>query len=287
MLDPLRSDPALLHLVDTVVGELSAKSTRLRAEAVMLVGAGCRDILQSALGHDFPLRATADLDLGLAIANWAAYDELTSKLPKAGNTGIRYRVAGVSADLMPFGTVENPPGMVTPNARREPMSVWGFTEVFKAAQPLPLPNAGTIRIPTVAGYAALKLAAWLDRSAYGEYKDASDIATVLYWYSKAPAVTERLYDTARGHDLMLQEDYDDAAAAARILGEDIADIIGRARRSELAERWPGPHHLLYQSMTVVNAPDWTPRVDRRHALVQAMERGMGIGVGVGRQGLEP
>jgi len=276
MLGPLRSDPALLHTVDVVVAELSANSTRLRAGEVMLIGAVCRDIVQSALGHDFPLRATADIDLGLAIVNWAAYDELTSKFPAAGRTGIRYQVAGVPADLMPFGAVEDPPGTVTPTTRRVPMSVWGFAEVFEAALPLPLPNAGIIRIPTVAGYAALKLAAWLDRSAYGEYKDASDIATVMYWHLKSPEVNTRLYDTDRGHDILLQEDYDDAAAAAHVLGEDIVDVIGGSRLSELAERWPGPQNLLYRSMTVVNALDWTPNDNRRHALVQAMSRGMGI-----------
>jgi predicted nucleotidyltransferase len=77
LLDPIRSDPALLHLVDVVVTELLAKSTHLSADEVMIVGARCRDILQSALGHKFSLRA----------------------------------------------------------------------EVFEAALPLSLPNAGTIRIP--------------------------------------------------------------------------------------------------------------------------------------------
>jgi predicted nucleotidyltransferase len=49
------------------------------------------------------------------------------------------------------------------------MNVWGFAETFEAALPLRLPNAGTIRIPTLAGYAVLKLVAWLDRSTNGEY----------------------------------------------------------------------------------------------------------------------
>lgn len=278
MLDLTRCDPALLHLVDTVVTELSAKSTLLRADDMMVVGASCRDILQSALGHDFALRATADIDLGLAVANWIAYDELTGKLPVAGHTGIRYEVAGMPADLIPFGAVEVPPGTVTPTARREPMSVWGFAEVFETALHLSLPSAGTIRIPTVAGYAALKLAAWLDRSAHGEYKDASDIATVVYWYSKSPEVDTYLYDTDHGQDILLHEDLDNSAAAARVLGEEIANVIGRTRVSELAERWPGPRDdVLYHSMTVTNAPGWTRSPGRRQALVQAMERGIGVG----------
>lgn len=90
MLDPAKSDPALLGAVDVVVAELLAKSTQLRASDMMLVGAYCRDIMQSALGHDFSLRATTDIDLGLAVANWPAYEEITEKLPAAGDTGIRH-----------------------------------------------------------------------------------------------------------------------------------------------------------------------------------------------------
>jgi predicted nucleotidyltransferase len=277
VLDPTRCDPELLRLVDAVVTELLAKSTPLRADDVMLVGANCRDILQSALGHEFHLRATADIDLGLAVANWEAYDELTARLPATGDTGIRFRVAGVPADLMPFGAVEDPPGVVVPTARQEPMSVWGFAEVFEAALPLTLPGGTTIRIPTVAGYAALKLAAWLDRSAYGEYKDASDIATVVYWYSTSPEVDRRLYDTDPGQDILVQEDMDNSAAAARVLGKDVLGVVGHTRMSELAERWPGPRGgLLYPSMTVINAPGWTRSVNRRQVLVEAMERGMGV-----------
>lgn len=275
MLDLTMCEPALLHMTDAVVSEILTRSARLRAGDVMIVGASCRDILQSALGHDFPLRATADVDLGLALANWAAYDELTGALPAAGNTGIRFEVAGVPADLMPFGAVENPPGTVMPAAHQEPLSVWGFAEVFGDALALPLPGGATVRIPSVAGYAALKLAAWLDRSAYGEYKDASDIATTLYWYSHSAHVDARLYDTADGIEVLLQEDSDDAAAAARLLGEDIVNVVGNTRLSELTGRWPGPHgDILHQSMTVTNASGWPRSADRRGALVRAMGRGL-------------
>jgi predicted nucleotidyltransferase len=259
-----------------VVTDLLTTSTQLRSDDVMIVGARCRDLLQRALGYRFDLRVTSDIDLGLAVSNWSAYEELTTNLRPVGNTGIRYMVASVPADLMPFGRVEDPPGTVKPAARRETMSVWGFTEVFGAASPLPLPGGSTVRIPTVAGYAALKLAAWLDRSAYREYKDASDIAAVLSWYAESTDVQNRLYDTAHGQNILVQEDVDDQAAAARVLGEDIATVIGDTLLAELAERWPGSRgDRLYDSMTVTNAPGWHRPPDRWRELVRAMERGLG------------
>ncbi|GIE27836.1 hypothetical protein Ait01nite_008810 [Actinoplanes italicus] len=278
MLDLTGVDPTFLDVVDRVTTELMAKSERLKSGEVLLVGAHCRDILQSAFGFEFPLRVTSDIDLGLAVANWAAYDELVTKLRPAGNTGIRFQVGQTIADLMPFGSVEDPPGTVAPTTRRAPISVWGFTEVFAAALELRLPNAGTIRMPTAAGYAALKLAAWLDRSAYGEYKDASDIATVVYWYSRSPAVATRLYETVQGQELLVEEDLDDSATAARLLGVDIADLIGAERLSEIVERWPAsPRGLLIHHMNVTNAADWPDSPERRQVLLRAVERGLRLG----------
>lgn len=277
MFDLTKADPSLLLLADAVAAEILARSTLLGPSELMLVGAHCRDILQSAYGHRFSLRVTSDIDIGLAMANWTAYDELTTKLPAAGDTGIRFRVAQTTADLLPFGPVEDPPGTVTPTTRREPINVWGFAEVFAGALALELPTAGTIRIPTAAGYAALKLAAWLDRSDYGEYKDAGDIATVVYWYVNSSAVASYVYDTDHGQDLLFQEELDDAAAAARLLGEHIVGVIGPDRLSEIAGRWSAsPEDVLIHRMAVTNAPVWPSSADRRQTLLRALERGLGL-----------
>lgn len=276
MLDPAKCDPALLLLPDAVVTGLLRQTSSLRAQDIMIVGAHCRDILRSASGQDSGLRTTEDVDFGLALADWAAYDALTKELEPAGNTGIRYQVADMPTDLIPFGDLENPSGTVTP-ARREPISVWGFSEIFHASCSLPLPNAGTIRIPTIAGYAALKLVAWLDRSAWGTYKDASDIAAVLHWYSELPEVATRLWDTDHGVDILVEEESVYPVAAARILGQDIADVIGSTRLSELAARWPGPRaDSLYAEMNVTNTLLWPRSPEDRQRRVQAMERGLGI-----------
>jgi len=277
LLDLTKCDPLLLQLPDAVVSVLLAESSGLNAKNVMIVGAHCRDILRSASGQSSGERTTEDIDFGLALAGWAAYDELAQKLEPTGNTGIRYRVANVPTDLMPFGIVENPVGSVTPPARRDQISVWGFTEVFNASCPLRLPSAGTIRIPTIAGYATLKLAAWLDRSDYGQYKDAADIGTALYWYSELPEIDALLYDTEHGQDMLVQEEADYPVAAARVLGQDIAAIIGDTRLSELVARWPGSREdSLFAEMAVANVPGWPQSPDRRRQLVRGMQRGLGI-----------
>lgn len=275
MLNLVGCNPAQLQLVDNVCGELLAKSAHLHASDIMVVGANCRDILQDALGHGFDLRATQDVDIALAIADWVSYRDVVDGLPRVGGTGIRYRVAEVPADLVPFGPVEDPTGVIIPAPRKEEMSVWAFQEVFDGAMDLPLPTAGTIRVPTVPGYAALKLAAWLDRCARGEYKDATDIATTLYWYMNSEAIADRLYATDYGQEVLVPLDVDPDRGAAQLLGEDIATTIGPARVAELVDRWPGPlNYLLPEEMKISARPaGWTHDLDRRQQLLQDMERG--------------
>ena len=75
----------------------------------------------------------------------------------------------------------------------------------------------------------------------------------------------------------MQEDLDIAAVASRVLGEEIAGVVGPERMSEIAERWSQSRKdLLYHYMAVTNALDWTGSADRRRALIQAVERGIGI-----------
>src|SRR5690606_35471716 len=101
----------------------------------------CRDVLHSALGHDFRLRATQDLDLAIAIADWESYREVVADLPVVGNTGIRYNVDDIHTDLVPFGPIEDPTGKV-PDPPNRSLSVWGFQEVFDNGHHLPLPTVG-------------------------------------------------------------------------------------------------------------------------------------------------
>ncbi len=52
-------------------------------------------------------------------------------------------------------------------------------------------------------YAALKLEAWLDRSATGGYRDAVDIATIIYWYAKSTELIAYLYDDPEGQVVLI------------------------------------------------------------------------------------
>jgi predicted nucleotidyltransferase len=177
----------LLNPIIRVVHAALTHADQLRPDDVMVVGAWCRDAWHHALGHTFATAMTHDLDLALALSSWDAYAALTDAFPRVGDTGIRFRVADVIVDLIPFGDIEHPEGTALPPTRDTGLSVWAFEEIFQAALALDLPDVGVVRIPTVPGFAAAKLGAWLDRSAWLEVKDAADLGLVLHWCAQPPA----------------------------------------------------------------------------------------------------
>lgn len=263
----------LLDPIARVVAAALPHAVGLQAEDVMVVGAVCRDLHHHALGHRFVATATHDLDLALALPSWDAFRALATAFPRVGDTGIRFRIADVTVDLLPFGAIEDPEGAAQPPTRSEVVIVWAFTEIFASALPLPLPTAVAVKLPTVAGYAAAKLGAWLDRSEWHEAKDAADLALILYWYGESMVVHDRLYETEDGNTVLIAESADVPLAAARLLGHDISATIGTARLAELVARWPGDLRLLVRELGF-NGADWPRDPGRRQALIDALTRGL-------------
>lgn len=232
--------------VEDVVDALAAVSDPL--PRVMLVGAVCRDALHLEHGHTTALRSTDDLDLALVVDGLDQFDQITSQLrrtPSAAGT-VRYVIAGTAVDLVPFGQqVEDPDGTVTP---REEMSVFGFQDVIASARSVSLRQNRHVLVPTAAGYTVLKLKAWADRSAVGQYKDAPDLAAAMYWYQNDPSTIDRLYsDDADSLSHLMSADWDQDLAAIRLLIADALDLLTPTRRSELKDVWthlPGGDDLL-------------------------------------------
>lgn len=274
MLDFSRCDGAQLSLVRFVIERL-VRLGPVSSEDTMIVGAACRDILHVALGHGFAIRATQDVDVAVALADWDAFDELTGRLPPVGTNGIRYLVDQVPVDFLPFGEVEDPEGTVTPERRRDTMSVFGMREVFEHSAALPLGDKLSVRIPSPAGYTALKMAAWADRSIHGELRDAQDLGLALFWYAESPVIEDRLYGTEEGNTVLVAADMDVRRAAAGLLGRDVAAEIGRTRADELRTHWgAAPADQLVQVMRGTVLPGQGMSTGRMGELVEALNRGV-------------
>jgi len=156
--------------------------------------------------------------------------------------------------------------------------MWAFEEIFTTSLPLALTPTTTIRIPTVAGFAAAKLGAWLDRSDWLEAKDAADLALILHWYAESADVHARLYQTPTGNEILLTEATDLPLAAAHLLGMDVAATIGTARLTRLLARWPGDLDLLIRELDLRRGPAWPRDAPRRHASIASLTRGLNGGL---------
>ncbi|MFC8044220.1 hypothetical protein [Nocardia sp. NPDC057353] len=226
--------PDSLELIDRVIAEM-VSLTDADERSLMLIGAHCRDLLHQAFGRKDAVRSTEDVDVALAVSSPADYDRITSRLTRSGTTDVRYSVAGIPVDVVPFGSIENPAGTTHLPGRREPIDVFGFREVFARSEELRLPSGSRIALPTPAGYAVLKLKAWADRSANFDYKDAGDIATLSSWYQQDSDIEKLLYSSRI--DLLEKAELDSDVAALYLLSEQMTELLGAERTVELAAAW--------------------------------------------------
>ena len=146
----------VLRVVDSVM----AKHQR----QYIVVGATARDIL---LTHVFGLkteRATRDLDIGIAVKDWASSAKIrTTLIDEAAfvpDAKIPHRLHkdDYPLDIIPFGGVETsertivwPPDLATV------MNVAGYEEAFDAAVTVQIEPGLAIRVVSLPGLAILKL----------------------------------------------------------------------------------------------------------------------------------
>ena len=91
-----------------------------------------------------------------------------------------------------------------------------------------------VKIPSVAGLAALKLHAWFDRKERRTYKDAQDLALILAWYEEDDEIWDR-YGRLKPS---FQSYWGDVhCMAAQLLGSDVAQVLGIREASVLVNRF--------------------------------------------------
>ncbi|WP_236734260.1 hypothetical protein [Mycolicibacter kumamotonensis] len=236
------------------------------AEQIMIIGAQCRDLLNWRLGDGPPLRSTNDTDVAIAIQDWQVFENIRDRFPPLGDTGHRFLIGSVATDVIPFGDVEEPPGLSSHPPGHQVMNVHGFLDSFQRADELPLSSGICIKIPRAEGYAALKTHAWLDRSQNYEYRDGPDLALAAYWYVSDLDLLYR--DT---HQWALERhDHDHYGAAAALLGAAMRDGLSSeecgvlSRRVEVADRDLLAHHFG------VGKPGWPDADSTRRPIVDAL-----------------
>ena len=227
-------DPATTELyvtLNSVTDELSIP--------YIVVGASARDmVLHHGYGTDIR-RATTDIDLGIQVSEWEAFQALKQSLLARGFVVTRspHRLISpydMPIDIVPFGGIEDTEARIAwPPEGDVVMNMLGFKEAFEHAQIVrlrdQLPRVD-IRVATPAGMVLLKLIAWTDRAREKRDKDAQDFRYLLKTYENIPAVKEVLYDE-NNQAIMEMYDWDVELAGACCLGQDALDIASAETRT--------------------------------------------------------
>ena len=218
-------DLPLVEVFEAISGVAAARGIRY-----FVVGATARDMILTH-GHGIAIkRATADVDLGVEVADWEEFRALKEELAATGHftitqSGQRLLYKhDLPVDIVPFGPLEHANKEISwPPDHSVRMNVLGFEDAYRNAQTVRLRAEPTLDIPfaTPAGLAVLKIIAWHDRSPQGS-KDAGDLAFLMRNYLDA-GNQERLAD--EHPDLLDDEDFDYEQASARLLGRDMAKVM--------------------------------------------------------------
>jgi len=208
-----------LTLEAVVLRELS-----LRAAACTLpflvVGASARDIAIRSAGISMQLRRTSDVDIAVAVADWADLDRLTAGLPRKGNAMHTFLVHGVPVDIVPFRGVETPERTIRWPDDHE-MNVAGMEEAMSSAALVDLADDVRVHVATLPAQVVLKLFAWGDRH-HQTTRDAIDLRAILDAYSSGSHL-DALYDDFE--DALDRHDFDVLVATAARVGQEAAEML--------------------------------------------------------------
>jgi predicted nucleotidyltransferase len=246
---------------DPVAATVLAEVVRLTGcTDLMVIGASARDLHAAARGLR-PGRATHDLDLAVAVADWAEYARIATALGGADRVPHRFTVLGLPVDLVPSGPIGDPSGAITwPDGAV--MNTSGLDAARTSAVRLTLPERAEAWLPTMPALAGLKILAWADRHATTT-RDAVDLATYLEW-ATGPDELEVVY--AEHADLLAQHDWDPEDAAIH--------LFGRAIRADLADSADLVAEVLVRDAGPLGADVGGGRARRRPAQLAALLAGI-------------
>jgi predicted nucleotidyltransferase len=197
-----------------------------------VVGATARDmILTQGYGIETG-RATKDIDLGVQVSDWEAYERLrkgiiaTGKFKRDKKQAQRLVYAETfPIDIIPFGAIAEPDDCLSwPPEHDTTMSTLGFVEAYHNSITVRMRTDPVLDIQFVSlpGLALLKIISWNDNHPRRD-KDAHDLLLLMRTYLDAGS-QDRLWNEEGD---LVGEDFDYVRAGSRLLGRDIAAILSK------------------------------------------------------------
>lgn len=207
-----------------------------------VAGATARDILLTHVHDIDPIRATADIDIGVCIDSWHNHEALRAELVATGRFEQRsrvlhqldYSVPGIGKkawlDIVPFGPLQDTNGEIAwPPDQSMRMNVVGFVEALDAVVTVEVEQELVVPVASLPAQAMLKIIAWRDRHTTSR-KDATDFRMLLVNYAAAGNM-DRLYE--ENTDLLERHAYNPDQAGAALLARDMAKLLAPDVRAQI------------------------------------------------------
>ena len=233
-------DPGLDRLLRDLDDQLKSRSI-----PYLLTGAMAREILLY-YGHGCaPGRATTDVDFGVTVPSWEAYEALRQGLTDSGRfrpdpmetqrvfyldpeTDLEMKV-----DLVPFGPIAGIDGALAwPPDGSHVMRVLGYSQALATAIHLRLDGTRWVPLASASGIAIMKLVAWADRGEARLGRDAVDFLEIMRQHSFV-LTDKELYDDFP--EAMERYEFRVEPAAAWILGKQVAGLMDERLRGVIME----------------------------------------------------
>lgn len=252
-IDPITKE--LYQIIVQVTNELGI--------SYVVVGATARDlVLHYGYGAAIS-RATTDVDFGIEVDSWVAFEKLKQAL-LANNfktSRSEHRLIDpndIAIDIVPFGALEDENANIQwPPKGDTEINVLGFKDAHDNSIKVIIQQEPKIEIPVItsSGLALLKLISWADRDRGIRKKDALDFSYLLEHYETINEIMERVYEV---DDLMDQYDWDLTLASAHLLGIDSVSIAEKPTQLKIEEileqnlNGDGINHLVEEMCEQIN-----------------------------------
>jgi predicted nucleotidyltransferase len=274
-------DPLTIELLETV--SRAADSINV---PFFVIGATARDII---LTHGYginTIRATYDIDLGVQVSGWEAFNALREALFATGLFSnerepqrIKFREQ-LLLDLLPFGAITMPNGRLSwPPHHDVEMNTLGFEGAYSSSLTARLKSDPVfeVRLASLAGLTVMKIISWGDRH-YERHRDAQDLWLLMRTYSDA-GNQDRLFSEEH-LDLAEKEGADYVVSGARLLGRDMAGISAPATVKailDILDRETGDrdkYRLVEAMATPGESLDPDQGFEKRLGLLEALKSGI-------------
>ena len=194
-----------------------------------VIGAAARDIILTAVHEQEGKRSTSDLDIAIAIPDWAQFESISIGLcqidgfEKSKEQRQRFIYNKVYLlDIVPFGAVAKEDNAIYwPPEEDIAMSVLGFKEVTNDVLEITIDAEFSVRVVQLPGIFLLKLSAFKDRNLTNN-KDADDMAYIISNYLEA---NENRAIENHYSEIYDVENFQTFTAGAVLLGKDIKALL--------------------------------------------------------------